>query len=97
MKQRHVSFTLTAQRHVEQEEAWWLTNRDHPRIFAEELEQALINQAQQRQMELEELVREALLWYLQLGAATLDEFAAWQEVRDEAARHRAGGQVQLAF
>ena len=41
MKQRHVSFTLTAQQHVTHEKAWWLANRDHPEVFAEELEQAL--------------------------------------------------------
>lgn len=41
MKQRHVSFTFTAQRHVAQEQKWWLENRDHPEIFAEELEQAI--------------------------------------------------------
>ena len=41
MKQRHVSFTLTAQQHVTREKAWWLENRDHPEVFAEELEQAL--------------------------------------------------------
>jgi len=41
LKQRHVGFTLTAQRHVEQEKAWWLANRDHPEVFAEQLEQAL--------------------------------------------------------
>src|SRR5262249_2309943 len=40
LTQRHASFTLTAQRHVEQERAWWLANRDHPEIFTEELEQA---------------------------------------------------------
>ena len=41
MKQRHVSFTLTAQRHVAQEKAWWLENRDYPEVFVEELEQAV--------------------------------------------------------
>ena len=41
MKQRHVSFTLTAQRHVAREKAWWLENRDYPEMFVEELEQAL--------------------------------------------------------
>ena len=41
MKQRRVSFTRTAQRHVAQERAWWLENRDHPEVFVEELEQAL--------------------------------------------------------
>jgi hypothetical protein len=41
LKQRHVSFTRTAQRHVAQEKAWWLENRDYPEVFVEELEQAL--------------------------------------------------------
>jgi hypothetical protein len=41
LKQRHVSFTLTAQRHVAQEKAWWFENRDYPEVFVEELEQAL--------------------------------------------------------
>jgi hypothetical protein len=41
LKQRHVSITLTAQQHVEQERAWWLANRDHPEIFSDELEQAV--------------------------------------------------------
>ena len=41
MKQRHVSFTLTAQRHAAQEKAWWFENRDYPEVFVEELEQAL--------------------------------------------------------
>jgi hypothetical protein len=41
LKQRHVSFTRTAQQHVAQEKAWWLENRDYPEVFVEELEQAL--------------------------------------------------------
>lgn len=41
MKERHVRFTLTAQRHVAREKTWWLENRDYPDVFAEELEQAL--------------------------------------------------------
>ena len=41
MKQRHVSFTLTARKHVTREKTWWLENRDYPDVFAEELEQAL--------------------------------------------------------
>jgi hypothetical protein len=38
---RRVSFTLTARRHVEQQQAWWRENRDYPELFAEELDQAL--------------------------------------------------------
>ncbi len=41
MKNRRVRFTATAQEHVRREEAWWLANRDHPDVFAEELQQAL--------------------------------------------------------
>jgi hypothetical protein len=41
LKQRHVSFTRTAQQHVGLEKAWWLANRSLPEVFAEELEQAL--------------------------------------------------------
>ncbi len=49
-----------------------------------ELEKALVDRAQERQISLEELVREALLWYMQIRPATIDELSAWQEVRDEA-------------
>jgi len=38
---RHVRFTTTTQGHVDRENAWWLANRDHVEVFAEELEQAL--------------------------------------------------------
>jgi hypothetical protein len=41
LTRRHVRFTTTAQRHVDREKAWWLANRDHVDVFAEELEQAL--------------------------------------------------------
>jgi hypothetical protein len=41
LKRRHVSFTLTAQKHVSLEKAWWLANRDHPEVFVDELEHAL--------------------------------------------------------
>ena len=41
MKNRRVRFTATAQGHVRREKAWWLANRDHTEVFAEELEQAL--------------------------------------------------------
>jgi len=33
--------TRTSKRRVAQEEAWWLENRDHSEVFAEELEQAV--------------------------------------------------------
>jgi plasmid stabilization system protein ParE len=38
---RRLRFTATAQDHVRLEKAWWLANRDHLDVFAEELEQAL--------------------------------------------------------
>lgn len=41
MKDRRVRFTFTAQQHVAREKAWWLENRDHTEVFAEEFEQAL--------------------------------------------------------
>jgi plasmid stabilization system protein ParE len=41
LKNRHVRFTETAQEHVQREKAWWLANRDHTEVFAEEVEQAL--------------------------------------------------------
>ena len=41
MKNRRIRFTATAQGHVRRETAWWLANRDHSDVFAEELEQAL--------------------------------------------------------
>ena len=41
MKQRRVRFTETAEEHVWREERWWLENRVHTEIFAEEFEQAL--------------------------------------------------------
>ena len=41
MKNRRIRFTATAQDHVRRETAWWLANRDHANVFAEELEQAI--------------------------------------------------------
>ena len=41
MKQRRVRFTETAQQHVKLEKTWWLENREHADVFAEELEYAL--------------------------------------------------------
>jgi len=41
LKNRRVRFTETAQKHVRDQQAWWLTNRDHTEVFSEELEQAL--------------------------------------------------------
>jgi hypothetical protein len=41
LKERHVRFTATAQRHVEREKARWLENRAHTELFATDLETAL--------------------------------------------------------
>ena len=51
-----------------------------------QLEQELETRARRRQMSTDDLVREALTWYLRLEADTVDELAAWQEIRDEALR-----------
>lgn len=41
MTRRRVRFTPTAQEHVRREKAWWLANRDHPDVFANELERVI--------------------------------------------------------
>jgi predicted transcriptional regulator len=51
-----------------------------------EMQQKLGDLSAQRQVPPEELIHEALAWYLQIDPELLDEFAAWQEVRDEAWR-----------
>jgi hypothetical protein len=55
-----------------------------------ELEIAVQRRAEQRQVSVENVVQEALEWYLQMSAQLMDELAAWQEVRDEAADIVAG-------
>ena len=50
------------------------------------LEEAVRQKAAELQVPMGELVRQALEWYLRMDAVLLDELAAWQEVRDEAAR-----------
>lgn len=49
-----------------------------------ELEFEVVERARQRHVDVEDIVREALDWYLRVGAATFDELTAWQDVRDEA-------------
>jgi predicted transcriptional regulator len=49
-----------------------------------ELEGEVVERARQRHVDVEDIVREALSWYLRVEAATLDELTAWQDVRDEA-------------
>ena len=51
-----------------------------------DLETAVQLKARERQVSVENVVQEALEWYLQVDSELLDELAAWQEVRDEAAR-----------
>ena len=49
-----------------------------------ELESEVVERARQRHVKVEDIVREALDWYLRVDVATLDELEAWQEIRDEA-------------
>lgn len=53
-------------------------------VIPSEMEQTLTAQAAHRHITPEQLVKEALTWYLQLDREFLDELAAWQEIRDEA-------------
>lgn len=41
MKPRRVRFTATARRHVTGEKKWWIENRIHVDVFADELEETL--------------------------------------------------------
>ena len=49
-----------------------------------ELADALSARAEQRQIPLEDLIREAIAWYLSLDESLIDELAAWQEIHEEA-------------
>ena len=49
-----------------------------------ELESDVVERARLRHVNVEDIVREALNWYLRVDIATLDELEAWQEIRDEA-------------
>jgi predicted transcriptional regulator len=49
-----------------------------------ELQRRLEERARDRQISVESLVGEALEWYLQLEPSLVEEFDAWQDVRDEA-------------
>ena len=49
-----------------------------------ELESDVVERARLRHVNVEDIVREALNWYLRVDVATLDELEAWQEIRDEA-------------
>ena len=48
-----------------------------------ELETAVQRKAEQRQVPVDNVVDQALEWYLRMNTELLDELAAWQEVRDE--------------
>lgn len=48
------------------------------------LREAVELKAAERRVSVEQLVQEALDWYLRTDAELLDELNAWQEVRDEA-------------
>jgi hypothetical protein len=50
----------------------------------QEIEQLLTARAAARHITVEQIVIEALTWYLNVGEETVDELAAWQEIRDEA-------------
>jgi hypothetical protein len=50
-----------------------------------DIEQRLAARAAKRQTSVDQLVLEALSWYLHVEEDTLDELGAWQEIRDEAA------------
>ena len=49
-----------------------------------DIEKALGTTASERHISIEELVCDALRWYLRIESGLADELAAWQEVRDEA-------------
>jgi hypothetical protein len=49
-----------------------------------DLEQKLVDRANERKVSVESLVGEALSWYLQLEPPLIDELDAWEAVRDEA-------------
>lgn len=51
-----------------------------------DLETAVEQKAAERQVPVEQVVQEALEWYLRMDGELLDELEAWQEVRDDAAR-----------
>jgi hypothetical protein len=55
-----------------------------------DLEQALADRARRQQLSVDEVVRHALVWFLQADPALQDELDAWQDVRDEALRRIEG-------
>ena len=49
-----------------------------------DIEEVLGAKAAERHISVEELVCDALRWYLRVESGLADELTAWQEVRDEA-------------
>jgi hypothetical protein len=49
-----------------------------------ELVEALDLRARERQVNIKDVLREAVTWYLALDASLADELQTWQEMRDEA-------------
>ena len=48
------------------------------------LADALTSCAASRNISFDEVVHEALAWYVQIGPELLDELTAWREIHDEA-------------
>ena len=53
-----------------------------------DIEAAIRTRAEQRRTSMDEIIREALAWYISMPAEALDELSAWQEIRDEAVEMR---------
>ena len=49
-----------------------------------DLATAIADRARGRQQPIDQIVRDALSWYLQIDPELWDDLDAWQEVRDEA-------------
>ena len=49
-----------------------------------DVEQSLKDRAQRLHRSVDDLVNEAVAWYVRLDPDLIDELNAWQEVRDEA-------------
>jgi hypothetical protein len=55
-------------------------------VIPQEIERQLRERAASRQTTVQQLVEEALSWYLNVEEELLDELGAWHAARDEAAR-----------
>jgi predicted transcriptional regulator len=49
-----------------------------------DVEQSLKERADRLHRSVDELVKEAIAWYVRMDPDLIDELGAWQEVRDEA-------------